>query len=414
MTTSPDEKRVDVSVYLVRSSQASIVEQELFPSASCQSLRDDIPGGKFLALPVEATPPKWAAHIETLLADGKEVNLEAQSPGGLLWIPRATKNFVFSFGYAHTKLKEEWFEPDFGKKVALSVIPSGQVVEVRAEQVFAKWHIASERAPRASGVNEFGFEADRDLVSAVEGVPSFKYLKTLGGKVRGGAAFKFSVTFSNLLGSLDIVAERFDSGEYKINFPQVDNLIVVRDQTQIEALDNELNTILVGSKPHEKIALAAPAAKNGDKPYPQHYVIGRMGKKSATAPYLMFGSWEFHLNGRNKTLSLESARNTVVHLLDENEEKLDSCSMYQCFGTEVSLNGTPFVLSSGIWYEAKLQFVNETNTLIQSLTAALYPLPNWDQIVDEGAYNEKVAASDSSLWLFDKKLVHFGGGSVEV
>lgn len=409
MTTSTEEKRIDVSVYLVRASQASIVEQELFPLNLIQPLKNNIPGGKFLALPVDASPPKWAAHVEALL-EGGEIALEAQSPGGLLWIPRASKKFVFSFGFAHTKLKDEWFEPDFGKKVALSVIPAGQVVEVRAEQVFAKWHIASERAPRASAVHEFGFESDRDLVSAVEGVPSPKYLKMFSGKVRGGTAFKFGVFFSNLLGTLDVVAERFDSGEYKINFPQVDNLIVVRDSAQTDALDNELNKILIGSKPHEKISLAAPTAKSGDKPYPQHYVIGRMGKNPATAPYLMFGNWESYLKGCSKALSLESARSTAVHLLDENEEKFDCCSMYYCLGAEVGLNGNSFVLSSGVWYEAKLQFVNETNKLIQALKTVSYPLPDWDQVVDEGTYNERAATNDSSLWLFDKKLVHFGGG----
>jgi hypothetical protein len=30
--------------------------------------------------------------------------------------------------------------------------------------VFAKWHLASERAPRASSVDEFGVEFDRDLI----------------------------------------------------------------------------------------------------------------------------------------------------------------------------------------------------------------------------------------------------------
>lgn len=411
MLGAPEEKRCDVSVYLIRHSQISIVDAELFPAnTSPQLLNGDIPGGKFLALPVEANPPKWTIHIETLLADGASIDLSAQSPGGLLWVSRGDKQFVFSFGYAHTKLKDEWLEPEFGKKVALSIIPPGQVVEVRAEQVFAKWHIASERAPRASAVHEFGFEADRDLVSAVEGVPSPKYLKVLGGKVRGGTAFKFGMYFSMLLETLDVVAERFDSCEYKTIFPQVDNLIEVRDDAQVTALKNELNTILVGAKPNEKISLAAPVMKSGDKPYPQHYVIGRMGKNQSTAPYLLFGNWEAHLKGSGKPLCLNSADDTVVHMLDENMDEIDSCSMYQCFGAEVSLGGKPFVLSSGVWYEAKLQFVDDTNKLIQSLKAVAYPLPKWNQVADEGIYNSDAAASDNSLWLFDKKLVHFGGG----
>jgi len=74
------------------------------------------------------------------------------------------------YRYGHTKVKDEWVDPEFGKTVALAIVPQVQVCEVRAEQVFAKRHIANERAPAASSVREFGFESDRDLVTAVEGV----------------------------------------------------------------------------------------------------------------------------------------------------------------------------------------------------------------------------------------------------
>lgn len=411
MSKADGEKRLDVSVYLLKPTQAPIAEGELFSGIDTpQLLRGDIPGGKFLPLPMDASPPKWAAHLETLLADGGSLDLLAQNAGGALWVPRGKKVFVFTFGFAHTKLKEEWLEPSFGKKTALSVIPQGQVVEVRAEQVFARWHIASERAPRASAVRNFGFEPDRDLVAAVEGVPSPKYLKLLGGKVRGGTALKFGIYLSKLLETLDVIAERFDSGDYKNTWPQVDNLVVVRDEVHVKTLDAELDKVLTGSKPQDQISLAAPALKSGDKPYPQHYSLGRMGKNIATAPYLLFGNWESHLKANGKPLSLAASLETTVHLLDEDKEEIDACKMYQCFGTEVSLNGLPYVLSSGVWYEAKHNFVSETNQLINSLASPPHLLPTWNQTDDEGTYNEGATTLDTSLWLFDKKLVNFGGG----
>lgn len=411
MSKLGSEKRLDVSVYLLKPAQVPVAENELFAQInSPQLLKNDIPRGKFLPLPMDANPPKWAQHIESLLADGGNLDLLAQNAGGVLWIPRGKKIFVFTFGYAHAKLKAEWLEPDFGKKTALSVIPQGQVVEVRAEQVFARWHIASERAPQASTMQNFGFEPDRDLVAAVEGVPSSKYLLLLGRKVRGGTALKFGVYLSRLLETLDAIAERFDSGDYKNIWPQVDNLVVVRDEDHVIKLDAELDKVLTAPKPQDKVSLAAPAMRSGDKPYPQHYSLGRMRKNIATAPYLLFGNWESHLKKAGKPLGLAASLETVVHLLDESKEEIDSCTMYQCFGAEVSLNGCPYVLASGVWYEAKRQFVNETNTLINRLGAPPYSLPAWNQADDEGTYNENASRHDTSLWLFDKKLVHFGGG----
>lgn len=46
-------------------------------------------------------------------------------------------------------------ERDFGRRVALNSIAKNGLVEIRAEQVFARWHLASDRAPRASAVEEF-------------------------------------------------------------------------------------------------------------------------------------------------------------------------------------------------------------------------------------------------------------------
>ncbi|MBX3673099.1 MAG: TIGR04141 family sporadically distributed protein [Burkholderiales bacterium] len=411
MAKKTEEKRFDVSVYLIKASQVSVAESTLFPpSASPQILRDDIPGGKFMALPVDAGAPKWASFVETLLPSGRNVDVLAQTPGGLLWIPHRSKRFLFTFGHAHAKLREEWLEPEFGKKVALSTIPQGQVVEVRAEQVFARWHISSERAPRASAVREFGFESDRDLVAAVEGVPSAMYLDSLGSKVRGGTALRIGLYFSKLLPTLDVIAERFDSNDYKNTWPQVDNLVVVRDALLSASLDKELDTIF--GKPHvaDRISLAAPAVKSGEKPYPHHFVIGRMGKAVATAPYLLIGNWEAHLRGLGKKMSVATALESPVHLLDESQDEFDTCTMYQCLGTEVSLRGQPFVLSSGVWYEARRDFVKATNLLISSIITTSYALPAWNQVDDEGRYNENAAAADKALWLFDKKLVNFGGG----
>lgn len=410
MIQALDEARQSVSIYLVRASGVPAVQAALFSPEGPSLELNAIPGGRFLALAAEPSAPTWIAFIRQLLQPNVIPDLLGQTPGGLLWVPRAGKYFIFSFGYAHTQLKEEWLEPEFGKKVTLSIVPQGQVVEVRAEQVFARRHIASERAPRAASVREFGFEADRDLVAAVEGVPAKVYLGPFGGKVRGGTSLKFGILPSKLLDTLDVIAERFDSGAHKKIWPQVDYLIAVREDARIARLDTELDRILPQPRAADRISLAAPALRSGERPYPEHFAIGRLGKNPVTAPYLLFGNWTAFVRGQKNTPSVAVARATAVHLLDENKEKIDACSFYECFGVEVSLNGQPFILSSGIWYEAKRQFVQDTNQVMLSLKAPPCSLPAWNTTDDEGTYNAGACVKDKSLWLFDKKLVPIGGG----
>lgn len=406
------ESRFDVSIYLLRAAEVPVVEATLLQNiAAVQALRADIPGGRFLALPAAPDRPRWLSFVESLLPPGSQINdLQTQAPAGVLWVPHGGKHFLLTFGYAHAILKDEWTEPDFGKKVTLSLVPQGQVVEMRADQVFARRHIASERAPRASSVRAFGFEPDRDLVAAVEGQPSQKYLDLLGFKVRGGTSFKLGLLFSRLLETLDTISERYDSGDYKRLWPQVDKLVIVGDTARIDALDAQLDTLLTGKRPQDLVELAAPGAATGDRPYPQNFVIGRMSKNAAASPYLLFGNWEAWLRDQADIPSVATALSTPVHLLDETGEELAVSTMYHCLAAELTFGGGQFILSSGVWWEAQRQFVKETDDAVAHLPKPSHLLPAWNKTDKEGDYNLGATKVDNSLWLFDKKLVQIGGG----
>lgn len=411
-TATGEPTRLTVSLYLLRASKVSEALQQLeAASASSSPLIESIPEGKFLALPSDPSPPKWLDPISSLIPASSNLQLESQSPGGILWVPRNGRTFAFTFGYGHTKVKDEWVDPEFGKTVALAIVPQVQVCEVRAEQVFAKRHIANERAPAASSVREFGFESDRDLVTAVEGVPETLYWPLLGRKVRGGVSFKFDLDVAKILDALDKIIERFDSNEHRTRWPQANNLAPVRDEAVVDQLDALLDGVLGAPHPENSITFAAPTERSGDKPYPQHFVIGRMRANPTTSPYLTYAGWKSHVQSKGDTANLEAAKATRVHLLDADKEEIDSCSMYACMGVEVTHGGITHVLSSGSWYAADRQFIASTNQVLGTIGAPALNLLAWNSVDHEGPYNEKAANADPDLWLFDKELVQFGGGS---
>jgi len=407
-----DEARLSVSVYLLKKSKTAEAQEQLeAASAAIYPLTDDIPGGAFIALPADAEAPRWLESISVLLAPENTPQLEGQSPGAVLWVPRGDRTFVFSFGYGHSKVKREWVEPEFGKIVALAVVPQGQLREVRVEQVFAKRHIASERAPRAAAVREFGFQADRDMVTAVEGVPEPTYWPAFGTKVRGGVSFKFDLEVAKLLGTLDSLIERFDSNDHRHRWPQANNLVLVRDDDKVLQLDALLDGVLTTPHPEKAISLAAPGERSGDEAYPQHFVIGRRNKGAATSPYLMFASWRRYVQDQGLQVSVNSAKDTPIHLLDEDKREISICPMYRCIGAEVDLGGVAHVLSSGNWYAADRHFIESTNRTLAMLGAPAVALKAWNTTDNEGPYNEGAAAADPNLWLFDKQLVSYGGGA---
>jgi uncharacterized protein (TIGR04141 family) len=91
------------------------------------------------------------------------------------------------------------------------------------------------------------------------------------------------------------------------------------------------------------------------------YVIGRLSKTPPLTPYLTFGAWEGYAKKRKLSVSVATAKSMAVHMMDEGIQDLGECNVFECFGYEGSLNGTPYVLSSGIWFEVVPTFLKRTN-----------------------------------------------------
>jgi uncharacterized protein (TIGR04141 family) len=232
--------------------------------------------GEFIPLPSQPGEPPWVDAIRSVLQNPNGLTLDSQSPAGLLVVRRGGNTFVLSFGHAWQKLEEQWLEPDFGLRVALNAIPRNKLLEIRAEQVFAKRHIASERAPRASFIQEFGVDFDRDLLAVLEGIPTDNH-KNLGSHVRGGTSLRLQLPISSLGVTLDRAIRLFQSTSYKQRWPEVGNVSPVTDASMINALEAQLDAELGTGQAMRRLVLFTRAERRDEESQIAHsYVFGNM------------------------------------------------------------------------------------------------------------------------------------------
>jgi uncharacterized protein (TIGR04141 family) len=397
-------RKIGLTIFLLKAGKVSALQDKLVVGKTAYPLRAPL-DGEFIPVLSAVGEPVWVEEIRSLM-DSTLSSMNSQSPGGILVVRRSSRTFVITFGHAWQKLEDEWLEPDFGRRVALNSIRPGNLLELRAEQVFARWHIASERAPRASSIKEFGVEVDRDLVAAVEGVPSSK---SLGLTIRGGTNLRLNLPILTLGPVLDEVLLLYESDAYMKEWPEIDNITPVRDEVLIAQLDAHLDADLKSGVAQKRIVLFTPAHRRDELSAVDSYVFGRMTKAPPTSPYLMVSSWLSYLDRQKLPASVESARNSPIHLLDGNKEEIKVWTVYDCFGYEVSVSGKPFVLSSGTWYEVVPDFLSRINLLVKSIDAPKDRLVAWDQKEAEGAYNLRCSKLQNLLH-FDAKNVNFGGG----
>ena len=151
------DAKIGLTIYLLKPDKVAAFEDELKPGRDVRPLAEPL-DGEFIPLPSAVGEPSWVGVIRGALQNSDGLALNSQSPAGLLVIRRGSNTFALSFGHAWQKLENHWLQIDFCLRVALNSIARDKLIGIRAEQVFAKWHIASERAPRAST-----YPADRDM-----------------------------------------------------------------------------------------------------------------------------------------------------------------------------------------------------------------------------------------------------------
>src|SRR5690348_7148201 len=125
------------TIFLLKDDQIDEFEKA-FPEAGGIPLVAPLEG-YFVVFPPTPRQPPWVSAVQQILATPIQVGLTSQISGALLVVRRDGKTLVLTFGHAWQKLEDEWLVPDFGRRVALNLVPPDKVVEVQAEQVLAKW-----------------------------------------------------------------------------------------------------------------------------------------------------------------------------------------------------------------------------------------------------------------------------------
>jgi uncharacterized protein (TIGR04141 family) len=402
-----NDQKIGLTVFLIKPGQVATLEKALLASGPGSIPLTAPLEGVFVPLSSIGAEPNWVGAVQSVIQAPITVDMHSKSPAGLLVVTRPGGTFVVTFGHAWMKIEDSWLERDFGRRVALNAIPKDQVVEIKAEQVFAKWHLASERAPRASSVDEFGVEFDRDLVSVVEGIPTLK--PSLGKSVRGGTSLRLKLPITELASVLDESSTLFVSDAYKKDWPDIDNINPVRDDLLIGKCEQALDEDLANGQAKTRIVMFTPSQRKDETILADSYVYGRLAASAPTSPYLLFDSWLGYLAKKQLKPSVVEAKASPLHILDEDGNEIKTCSVFDCIGYEVSVGSSVFILASGTWYEVVDDFVKRINGAIKKIAQPNSVLPAWNGTDDEGAYNIACGKAGPCLNC-DAKNIFYGGG----
>lgn len=354
-----------------------------------------IPEGSTLyILDAQSKRPWWRDYF------GIQENLWQQFKGALLFLPVEKRCFALSFGQVFHHLRDEAYEYDFGLRVTLNSLDPH---ELKSADMIEPGPARRKRTqvPISTELTYLDFDGNSEIIKSLTGKVKEEH-KGLFATATGSASLKISMKIAPQTLSTrcaDLLA-LYDNEEYKNNFPNIQNIMPVKDPTDVKILDALL---LESVKTHDqKTTLTIPdivdyrdntcCMFNGPSgPSPVFPDI------SIEAFYDYLGD-DFDLN----TLTLDQLKSYRMILTDVEGSPRGSYGLYRSliFDTEVDGESVVYHLNEGDWYKAEKSFVERLATYLNNKceTTDLCPYDHDGKKNRKAVYSEENYNKAIPLW----------------
>lgn len=366
---------------------------------------ENLPEGAVLfVLDSQPRPPWWKSYF------GVEGELSQVNKGALVFLPVEDRWFALSFGHVSHHLKDTSYEYDFGLRVTLNSLDPQKLKSTDTVDPGAAKRQRTQ-LPIESELTFFDFDRDSTV------------LRSMTGKVRDEhrELFRHATGSSNLRISTDALVgdlqqlcnaliALYNSDGYKTSFPEIQNIVPVRDPNEISALNANLLAAFCARDP--ALNLTVPEIVNY---HDNLYVMFSGARQSQIYDDVYIGRYYEYLDKHNvdlTTLDIDALKRHKLLLTDEEGAPRDQHSIFKSLVFDTTLPGAAtqtFHLCDGEWYRID-------NDYIARLQSYLDPrcvdsdLPEYAHLT-EGAYNQSVAHADPSIACLDTKNISPAGQS---
>lgn len=340
-------------------------------------------------------PPWWKEYFSI------DKELTQVQKGALIFLPVQERWFALSFGHVAHNLLDASYEYDFGLRVTLNSLDPKKLKSTDTLDPGAAKRMRTQ-LPVESELTYFDFDRDSTI------------LRSLTGKVREECIelFRHATGGSNLRISSDVPADQltvlcerllalYEDDQYKAAFPEIQNIVPVRDPERIGNLSNLLLQAFREGDP--SLTLTVPDIVT--------YSDNVFATFSGAGTSLIYDDVHidryFDYLGKREvdreTVDLDLLRSHCLVLTDEDGNPRNHYSIFKCLVFDVSIQGEEdqtYHLCEGSWYKVDRDYITRLSAYLDPRCAdcdlAPYAHPS------EGAYNEDIAGNDNDFICLDR------------
>lgn len=403
-------------MYLLRESaeadDSSLRSKVEITPAELKSSDDQIAG--VYVLHSDSRRPVWMDELSAIATvDVDPADLETRSLGAVVLVTSRSRVIAVTFGTGFHAIEPSLIERGFGLRVTANMVAANGIRGGQTRGVARSSRDQKTLLPVNGEFSDLNVEVDEDWLRQLSGKSSDKGFASA---VSGADSLTLTIpnfTFSMLGKKVNEVVQAWEGEQFKTKFPFLDQIVPIdKSDPIIEILDGLADAQIRHQEPG--LAFAAP------DPFEQldvdHFEI--------TCQYQRYELADLETTAVLKVAqSLDPSKspleNIRVYALDENGDNVDRPYPLKSYiQTEVVHGGDNYLLSAGLWFSLRTDFVAEIEAQVQAIPdfSESLNLPTWDAKVlrddpsdstAEGSYNILVAKARGWANL-DKKLVYFG------
>ncbi len=337
--------------------------------------------------------PWWRGYF------GIAKELNQVSKGALVFLPVKGRCFALSFGHVYHHMKDMAYEYDFGLRVTLNALDPDRLISTDTLEPGAARRQRTQM-PKEADLTYFDFDRDSNIIKSLTGKVRKEY-KDLVRHVTGSSNLRISSDMQpdELIATCEKLLDIYGRDDYKTNFPNLQNIVPVKDPTEVAQLDAKV-TEAFGAQ-NIDLCLAVPDIVNyADNVYAQFSGAGRAGSRYEDVDMQNYYDYLQSCGVDYKAVDLDMLKKHKLVLADEDGIAKDSYNIYRSLIFDVELTSGTYHLCDGDWYRVENDYMTKLQLFLDPYyeDQALIPY-NHDT---ESAYNLAVAAADNKFLCLDR------------
>ena len=395
-----------LSIYMIK--KEFVEDDEIVEKYSHDRFVDDV--GTVYWGDSHTNVPRWASSFFINSISTERIFIANARAVLLVRIPieqDEERVFAVTMGYGKNMLKDDVIEERFGLKVILNTIKQDSLRRINKVDIGGNQKLSNEQLPLKAGINDFGFDINRELISNIAGISEDEsYAK---GMLAGGDILTLTtdVDITNIVDFLVETYRKYTLDIYKTNFGWIDQIQEVKSSRMIEELNLMLIDAINASSAY--IWMAVPEIINWEEIKGFKY----KGQELYDDIDISLVKEAFREPLTN-VAQLKSKRIIAVSALDDSERH--KWNAHRCLYGELSLAGDAYCINGGKWYRVNNEFVNQVNLDYNSTTISTIDFDDFtDSHKNEKGYSMDFQEKHADNYIvLDAQNFAYGGGHSKI